>query len=491
MKLIKKKLIRILFSFIVLIYCSPILAIASASVNKIKESGVIKMSTNAEFPPFEYWENGEVVGIDVDISKKIAQKLGCELKIEDGSFDALLIGLANNNCDFVAAGLTPTPERARSVDFSEEYFNGSQVIIVQNNSNIKGKNDLLNKKVGVQTGTTSEEYCRNCGLNIDVQCFNKSADAVQDLLSDQLNAVIVDNFAAQKLVKVNLNKLKVLEEALTNEPSCIAVKKGNKELLSSINGCIKELKDTGELTEIIDKYYDIGVEKNYANLKNKDLFSKYKEYIPYILKGLTNTLIMTSVASLIGIILGIFAAFLKILSDNKNLKFLKYIANIYTTVIRGTPVVVQLFILYYGILSLFKIDKIICASLAFGINSGAYVAEHIRSGIRSIDKGQMEAGLSLGLSKNNVLRYIILPQSVRNVLPSLFGEFITLLRETAVVGYIGVMDLSKAGDIIKSRTYEALGPLFIVALIYLALSMILTKLLSLLEKKLYQKRVIH
>ena len=145
-----------------------------------------------------------------------------------------------------------------------------------------------------------------------------------------------------------------------------------------------------------------------------------------------------------------------------------------------------MFILYYGILNLFKIDKIICASLAFGINSGAYVAEHIRSGIRSIDKGQIEAGLSLGLSMNNVLKYVILPQSFRNVLPSLFGEFITLLRETAVVGYIGVMDLSKAGDIIKSRTYEALVPLLIVALIYLVLSVILTKLLFLLEKRLHR-----
>lgn len=125
------------------------------------------------------------------------------------------------------------------------------------------------------------------------------------------------------------------------------MRKGNKELLSAINECIKELKDTSELTKIIDKYYDIGVETNDANLKNNDLFSKYKEYIPYILKGLTNTLIMTSVALLIGIVLGIFAAFLKILGNNKKLKFLKYIADTYTTVIRGTPVVVQLFILYY------------------------------------------------------------------------------------------------------------------------------------------------
>lgn len=483
MKFVSKILSRLLFAFFVLAHCAPVITAASNSVAGVKESGVLKVGTNAEFPPFEYWENGKITGIDVDISQKIAEKLGCKLEIEDGSFDSVLIGIQNGTCDLAVSGLTSTPERCKSVDFSVPYFNGSQVVITSNGSSIKSKAELLNKKVGVQTGTTSEEYCKNSGLNVKISSFNKFADAVSDLIAGQLDAVIVDDFAAQKLVNINSSKVHIIDEKLTDESFCVAVKKGNTELLATINECINELKTTGELNKIVDKYYDIGTAASNENAKN-DIVSRYKEYVPYILKGLYNTLIMTCIASLLGIAFGMFTSFLKILGNNKKIKFLKYIANAYVTVIRGTPVIVQLFILYYGILSLFKVNKIICASLAFGVNSGAYVAEHIRSGISSVDSGQMEAGLSLGLSRSNVLKHIIFPQAFRNILPSLFGEFINLLKETAVVGYIGVMDLSKAGDIIKSRTYEAFIPLLIIALIYLFITLILTKGLSMLERRL-------
>ena len=476
-----KTLNKLIFKFLFFIF----LVLNSVSSATVLGSATLKMCTNAEFPPFEFYEKGKIVGIDIEISQYIAQKLGCELLVEDGAFESLLINLQNGSCDFVAAGLTPTEERSKSVDFSVPYFNGSQRIIVRNDSNINGKNDLLNKKVGVQTGTTSEEYCKSSGLNIEVFCFSKSADAVQDLLAKQLDAVVVDGFAAEKFIASMKDKIHIIDEKLTEEDSCIAVKKGNKELLNKINNCILELKNSGELNKIIEKYYKVEVTSGEGD--KETFFSKYKEYTPYLTKGLKNTLVMTILAVIIGIIIGIFIAFLKLLGKKKKFKILKILADIYTTVIRGTPVVVQLFILYYGILSIFNIDKILCASIAFGINSGAYVAEHIRSGIRSIDKGQMEAGLSLGLSYSHVMRYIILPQSFKNALPSLFGEFITLLRETAVVGYIGVMDLSKAGDIIKSRTYEALVPLLIVALIYLALTLIFTFFLKILEKKLHSK----
>ncbi len=478
---ISKNLLKFLF------FAFFILNFSLASVCA-REASTLKMCTNAEFPPFEFYENGKIVGIDVEISERIAEKLGCRLEIQDGSFDSVLVNVQNGTCDFAAAGLTPTPERAKSVDFSDPYFNGSQMIIVQNGSDIVKKEDLANKKVGVQTGTTSEEFCKSSGLNIKVFCFNKSADAVQDLLSHQIDAVVVDGFAAEKFSSALKDKVHIIDEKLTEETSCFAVKKGNHELLSKINECIAELKrvsepnGVSELDKIVQKYYSVELPLN--SYERKNLKSKYKEYVPYITEGIKNTLIMTLLAAVIGILIGILIAFLKLLGTRKKFKIFKIFAEIYTTVIRGTPVVVQLFIFYYGILSLFSINKVVCASIAFGINSGAYVAEHIRSGIRSIDKGQFEAGLSLGLTYSKVMRYVILPQSLRNVLPSLFGEFITLLRETAVVGYIGVMDLSKAGDIIKSRTYEAITPLVMVALIYLSLTLIFTGLLRILEKKL-------
>ena len=167
-------------------------------------------------------------------------------------------------------------------------------------------------------------------------------------------------------------------------------------------------------------------------------------------------------------------------------KVLNFIAQIYLTVIRGTPVVVQLMIIYYIIFASVDINKVIVAVLAFGINSGAYVAEICRAGIMSIDIGQLEAGRSIGFSYAQTMWYIILPQAFKNILPALGNEFIVLLKETSVSGYIALQDLTKGGDIIRSRTYDAFFPLIAVALIYLVMVMIFTKLVSMLERRLKQ-----
>lgn len=154
--------------------------------------------------------------------------------------------------------------------------------------------------------------------------------------------------------------------------------------------------------------------------------------------------------------------------------------------IRGTPVVVQLMIIYFVVFGSVRISKVLVAVLAFGINSGAYVAEIFRSGIMSIDSGQLEAGRSLGFSYWQTMWYIIMPQAFKNVLPALCNEFISLLKETSVAGYIALQDLTKGGDIIRSRTYSAFMPLFAVALIYLTIVMIFTKLIQILERRLRQ-----
>ena len=166
------------------------------------------------------------------------------------------------------------------------------------------------------------------------------------------------------------------------------------------------------------------------------------------------------------------------------MKFLNAICNVYLTVIRGTPTMVQLLIMYYVIFASSNLNKVVVAFLAFGINSGAYVAEIVRSGIMSIDRGQLEAGRSLGFSYASTMWYIIMPQAFKNVLPALANEFIVLLKETSICGYIGLMDLTRGGDIIRSRTYNAFMPLLAVALIYLILVMILSALVRQLERRL-------
>ena len=219
-----------------------------------------------------------------------------------------------------------------------------------------------------------------------------------------------------------------------------------------------------------------------------------KNYWKLYLTGLENTLIITFFALLLGVAIGALIAIVRTTYtrqyDEMRMGFGKiilaifnFICKVYLTVIRGTPVVVQILIIYFIVFQSSN-AQIPIAALAFGINSGAYVAEIFRSGIMSIDNGQFEAGRSLGFNYAQTMMYIIMPQAFKNVLPTLCNEFISLLKETSVSGYIALQDLTKGGDIIRSRTYDAFMPLIAVALIYLAMVMIFTKLVSLLERRL-------
>ena len=222
-------------------------------------------------------------------------------------------------------------------------------------------------------------------------------------------------------------------------------------------------------TDISNKFYETIIYKN-----------RYK----YIIDGLGNTLFITIFAILIGVVIGTIIALVKVsAANNPKLRVLNWVANIYLTVIRGTPVLVQLLIMYYVILTS-GVDKVTAAILAFGINSGAYVAEVIRGGIQSVDKGQVEAGRSLGLSQKTTMVKIVFPQALKNVLPALGNEFIALLKETSVAGYIGVAELTKGGDVIRSQTYDAFTSLLSVAAVYLVIVMLLTTALSALERRL-------
>ena len=202
----------------------------------------------------------------------------------------------------------------------------------------------------------------------------------------------------------------------------------------------------------------------------------------YIVNGFKNTMIITLFATLLGIALGLIIALIRTTYDNtKRLKFLNGICQVYITVIRGTPVVIQLMILFFCIFTSRNASGIMIAIIGFGLNSSAYVAEIFRSGLMSIDIGQMEAGRSLGLSYIETLRFIIIPQAFKVVLPALCNEFIVLIKETSVAGYVAVQDLTKGGDIIRSRTYDAWTPLLIVAAIYLLLTCIFSALVKKLE----------
>ena len=211
----------------------------------------------------------------------------------------------------------------------------------------------------------------------------------------------------------------------------------------------------------------------------------YQDRYKYYLTGLGNTLIMAFFACLIGVILGLILSLVIDYNEKTGkLYLLSTFARMYIEIIRGTPTLLQLMILYYIIFKSVNINIVVVGIISFGLNSGAYVSQIIRSGLISIPKGQEEASTMLGFNYFQTMKYVIMPQALRNVLPALGNEFITLLKETSVAGYIGILELTKASDIVASSTYDYFFPLLIVAIIYLILTLGLTKLLNFFERRL-------
>ena len=467
---------------------------ADAEEEKPKSTGEkLIMATNAEFPPYEYYEGSEIIGIDVEIAQAVAEKLGMELQIEDMAFDSIITAVTSGKADVGAAGMTVTEDRLKSVDFSDPYTTSAQVIIVKEDSPIATPDDLVGKKIGVQLGTTGDIYAEDIE-DAQIERYNKGFEAVQSLLSDKIDAVVIDQEPAGVFVEQN-EGLKLTDEEFTTEEYALAIAKGNEDLLEKINGALAELKESGRLDEIKAAYINSGegasetapaVEEEASSGLKEALYDNLvsKGRWRYITNGLIVTLEITLLAVILGIIIGFIVAIIRSTYEKtRKLKVLNLLCQIYLTVIRGTPVLVQLLIIYYIIFASFT-NKIVVASLAFGINSGAYVAEIIRGGILSIDNGQFEAGRSLGFNYLQTMVYIILPQALKNVLPALANEFVVLLKETSVCGYIALQDLTKGGDIIRSQTYNAYIPLLTVAAIYLAMVMIFTYFVKLLERRL-------
>ena len=217
-----------------------------------KESDTLVMATNAEFPPYEYYEGDEVVGIDAEIAQAIAEELGMTLKIEDMAFDSIIPAVTSGKADFGAAGMTVTEDRKKNVDFTDTYATATQVIIVKEDSDIAGPDDLVGKKIGVQLGTTGDIYAGDIE-DAEVEQYNKGFEAGQALTQGKIDAVVIDGEPAKEFV-AQAEGLKILDEAFTEEEYAIAVAKGNDDLREKINDALAKLKESGKIDEIVAKY---------------------------------------------------------------------------------------------------------------------------------------------------------------------------------------------------------------------------------------------
>ena len=454
------------------------------------EKNKLVLATEAGFAPYEYYDNGEIVGVDIDIVREIANSLNMELEIKDVYFDSIISEIKTEKSDIGAAGISYTEERAKEVDFTIDYMVSRQVLIVKKGSDITSPASLHNQRVAVQLGTVADSYITEEYPNIVLVREKKFLAAIEDLMDDKVDAVVMDEVPAKELIT---SDLVILADAVVTDHYGMIVKKGNTELLEKANQVIQELKDSGRIDEIMLEH--TGLRERVKTIDEQDLFDKfyysviYDARYQYILEGLKNTLLIAIGAVILGTIIGTILAFTRNINDSTGkLKILNYLAKAYITIIRGTPSILQLMIIYYVIFKSASVNIVLVGILAFGINSGAYVAEIIRAGINSVPTGQKEAGYALGLPYRDVMFHIVIPSAVKNILPALGNEFITLVKETAVGAYIGIVELTKASDIIASRTYDYFFPLIIIALIYLCITLLLTKVFSIVEVKLNHAR---
>lgn len=446
---------------------------------KIKERGELRVGLSADYAPmeFEHTVNGktEYAGVDIDLAKKIAKDNNLKLKIVNMSFDSLLGALKTGKIDIIISGMTSTPERKKQVDFSDSYMMTKNIMLVKKDkvNDYKDIKDFNNKKVGAQKGTEQEKIAQTEIENASITSLSRLPDVILALKSGKVEGVVVEKPVAEAYLKQNpklgISNVKFNEE---EKDTVIAVPKDSPKLLSQINKTIKEVKDKG----LIDKYMI-----NAANAMNDDsgFISKYGSFF---LKGIKITILISLIGVALGSILGAFVALMKL----SKIKIISWIASIYIEILRGTPMLVQVFIVFFGITAALGLDisALVCGTIALVINSSAYIAEIIRAGINAVDKGQMEAARSLGLNYRQTMKSVIMPQAIKNILPALGNEFVTLIKESSIVSTIGVGEIMFNAQVVQGISFDPFTPLLVAAALYFVLTFVLTRIMNMIEGRL-------
>ncbi|GAA5453174.1 membrane-bound lytic murein transglycosylase F [Staphylococcus aureus] len=446
---------------------------------KIKERGELRVGLSADYAPmeFEHTVNGktEYAGVDIDLAKKIAKDNNLKLKIVNMSFDSLLGALKTGKIDIIISGMTSTPERKKQVDFSDSYMMTKNIMLVKKDkvNEYKDIKDFNNKKVGAQKGTEQEKIAQTEIENASITSLSRLPDVILALKSGKVEGAVVEKPVAEAYLKQN-PKLGISNVKFNKEEkdTVIAVPKDSPKLLSQINKTIKEVKDKG----LIDKYMT-----NAANAMNDDsgFISKYGSFF---LKGIKITILISLIGVALGSILGAFVALMKL----SKIKIISWIASIYIEILRGTPMLVQVFIVFFGITAALGLDisALVCGTIALVINSSAYIAEIIRAGINAVDKGQMEAARSLGLNYRQTMKSVIMPQAIKNILPALGNEFVTLIKESSIVSTIGVGEIMFNAQVVQGISFDPFTPLLVAAALYFVLTFVLTRIMNMIEGRL-------
>jgi len=465
-----------------------LIAIASyAQANK-----TLTLATSPDYPPYEFKDTAvsgnEIIGFDIDIAKYITKELGYELKVVGMDFNGLIPALQAGRADLVMAGMTPTAERKKNVDFSDLYYEAQNTIVAKKGSNLTKAEDLTGKKVGVQLGSIQQEAVKKMA-GVQLAPLNRIPDIIQEVKSNRLAAGVIEDTVATGYAAANpdleFNTIPNTEES----GSAIAFPKGSR-LVPEFNRILQQMKASGQIQELANKWFSRPIAQAEPAQANQPAvapkfgldFGKIVPSLPYILSGIWVTLTFTLLSAFLGFLWGIVLSLFKISS----IKPLFWFATAYTSIFRGTPLILQLTLVYFATPQLtgYNISALQAGVITFFLNSGAYISETIRAGIQAVDKGQKEAAESLGVPYKQMMGDIILPQALKNILPALVNESIALLKDSALVSVIGVEDLLRRATIVGAEKYIYFEPLIFVGAIYYLMVLSLTWGANVLERRL-------
>jgi polar amino acid transport system substrate-binding protein len=454
-------------------------AMAAPADNGV-EGKTFVIGTDTTFAPFEFRENGELTGIDMDLVRAIAEAEGFKVEIRSLGFNAALQALTSNQVDGVIVGMSITDERKQVYDFSEPYFeSGIQMAVAKNDDTIKGYEDLKGKTVVAKTGSEGEAYAKSIAgqYGFTVKSLDQSATMYESVKSGSAVAVF-DDYPVLAYGVAQNNGLKTVTDKVPGGSYGFAVNKGkNTALLAAFNDGLAKLKADGDYQKILDKYL-----ANPTAAQPTTFLDLLGKSFPALMSGLKNTLLVTIISFAVAMAIGLLAGFMKI---SHNI-VLRGIAPTFVHIFRGTPLLLWAFTFYFGLPQLTgqPINIWVAGVLTLSLNSGAYVAEIVRGGIQSVDPGQLEASRSLGLGYGKSMQKVVVPQAFKMMTPSLINQLIIMLKDSSLLLAIGFAELLYQGQQIYAANFRVTETLLIVGVIYFVAVMALTKLANYADRRL-------
>ena len=461
---------------------------AGQKATPVKSKYVI--ASDSSFAPFVFQNSSnQYTGIDMDLIKAIAEDQGFEIEITNPGFDAAINAVQSGQADGMIAGMSVTDARKETFDFSDSYYTANTILGVKESSTISSYEDLKGKIVGVKNGTASQTFLteNQSKYGYKIKTFADGSSMYDSLNTGSIDAVMDD----EPVLKYSISQGQKLKTPIEGTPigeTAFAVKKGsNPELIEMFNNGLANLKASGEFQKILDKYLATDSTSESSTVDETTILGLLKNNYKQLLSGLGITLslalISFAIAIVIGIIFGMFSV--------SPYKSLRLISEIFVDVIRGIPLMILAAFIFWGVPNFIEsltgqqspINDFVAGTIALSLNSAAYIAEIVRGGIKAVPIGQMEASRSLGISYSKTMRKIVLPQATKLMLPNFVNQFVIALKDTTIVSAIGLVELFQTGKIIIARNYQSFKMYAILAVFYLVIITLLTRLAKRLEKR--------